>query len=183
MSDDLLDDDLTSGTNSTPGETSEDHRLRVLRDENAKRRVKNRELAALNEQLRADLDAERARAAEYQQLVESNKEALDRAQAERQAIVDQIAAANKAVIDSLPGELKSVVPTDYEPAKLRTWLDANVNILRRTVAPTDGAAGSVPDRTSDAVAVGEDEALFARAFGLDPQQLVKEMRGASKTNQ
>jgi hypothetical protein len=155
-----------------------------LRAENAKRRVANRELDERNRQLLADLEAERQQRAEAQRVLDENRAALEQAQATQKRLLEETATANQAVIDSLPVELRGVVPTDYEPSKLRHWLDANVNLLRNRLAPpSDGAAGSSQDRNNDAPAIGADEAALARALGIDPSQLVKELRAGRQKSE
>jgi hypothetical protein len=104
----------------------------------------------------------------------SELEALKQA---RQKEIEDTDAANQTVIASLPEKLRSVVPTDYDPYKLRKWLDVAVPTLTQVPQPRlDGEVGAKPDRLSDTVAIGEAEAQLAQALGIDPQQLVKAIK-------
>lgn len=175
MTDDV-DTDLGGELDEPQGDDRTAKMLREVRAEAAKRRVLNRELSERAAQLQADLEAERAEAARMKEELEANRDVLEREKKERQAILDEITAANLTVINSLPERLQKLVPTDYTPSKLRGWLDAAVPELTRAVAPMDGQSGSRQDRTNDTLAVDQDAAEFAKAFGLDPQLLVKEMQ-------
>jgi hypothetical protein len=81
------------------------------------------------------------------------------------------------VIDSLPEKLRGLVPTSYDALSLRQWLDASLPVLNGFAAThSDSAAGSANDRMTDGIVVDAEAATLAKALGIDPTQLVKEMK-------
>ncbi len=172
----MSDDELELDVSGSDVMTDTEKLIRALRSENAKRRVANRDLAEREASLAAELDAERQERARLQATLEANKSEIERAAQEKETILEGIRAANETVINSLPDELRAIVPKDFSPVQLRSWLDAAVPVLTKPhYAPVDGVAGSKTDRVTDTLAISQDEAAFAQAMGIDPQQLVKEM--------
>lgn len=182
MSSDTLTDTDTGvdGIPTVSDTTDREHEIRRLRDENAARRVANRDLTAGNQQLQADLQAMQERLSSVERDLQDSRDLLEQEQRGRKEERDALITANQAVIDSLPARLQKVVPTDYDPFQLRRWLDASVPELTIVVPRIDGEPGARTDRASDAAVITQDIAEFARLAGLDPQQLATEMKKAKK---
>lgn len=175
-----VDVDLAIGDADLDVDTEVDDRtaklLRAVRAENAKRRVQNRELSATLSQLQADLEAVQSRMAEYQAIADKTNAELEAERAARQKELEALTSANEKVIASLPDRLQRIVPRQYDPFNLREWLDAAVPELVTKTPAIDGVAGSKPDRQSDQAAVTAEVATMAQALGVDPQQLIKNLK-------
>lgn len=150
--------------------------LSAVRGENARRRIANRELREKLAQLETDYRALEGKwTDEGGKLIQLQSD-LDAERQARQALVERDEAAVQAAISRLPEKVRALVPK-LPPSELRDWLDAAVPVLTQaSVAPLEGQAGSVADRGSDVVAVGEAEASIARALGIDPQVLAKRVK-------
>lgn len=183
MSDDaeLLDavDDLVDQSDTADSSSGDEKLAKMLaetRREAAKKRVQNRELTTKLEQQNADYQAALEELDKLRRDLEGTSSELEREREARQKLVEATDAANKTVIAGLPEKLRKIVPVDYDPLALRTWLDAAVPTLTQVTPPLEGEVGSRPDRTSDNLAIGEAEMQLATALGIDPQQLVKSLK-------
>lgn len=63
---------------------------------------------------------------------------------ERAAALEKIIReSNEARIKAVPDQYRNMIPTDYPPEKLQTWLNANEALLVKPPAPNyDGGAGA-----------------------------------------
>lgn len=173
MTDDI-DVDLTGdGVDGSSVDEKTAKILESVRREAASRRVQNRELTEKNRQLEADLQAvasqyesDKARLAELQA-------AREAAEAELTRLRNEFQVENDEIVAGLPDKLRSIVPPISDQVELNKWLRKATAVMVPSGVGLDSAAGSVADRRDDTVAVGEEEALLARALGIDPQQLVK----------
>lgn len=116
--------------------------IRALRKENEERRKK---LAAFE---KAQAEAELARRVEeekrlaeqgqWQKLAEERAvevERLRQVEAQYSALIDSVRQRNAERISRLPEALRGLVPVDYEPLKLASWLDVNESKLVKPAAP------------------------------------------------
>jgi len=145
--------------------------IKELRDEVATRRValknaeeeqRKREQAQLAEQGRfKELAEQRAKEAE------SLKPYKDRAE----SLEALLRASNEARISRIPEQFRSIVPVDYAPEKLATWLDDNATKLVRPTAPqTDAGAGGGGGRAVD---LSPEEIETAKKMGIKPEDYAK----------
>lgn len=81
------------------------------------------------------------------------------------ALEEVIRIGNDTLIERIPQDKRGLVPTDYSPERLRTWLDANLSHLVNPPAPNfDGGAGSNGGRSGEKkVDVTEADRLAAEA--------------------
>lgn len=93
--------------------------------------------------------------------------------AERASTLEQIIRdGNEARIARVPEAMRSMIPTDYAPERLQSWLNANETLLTRKPAPNyDAGAGAgsngsgtrQPDLTAD-------ELSIAKRMKMTPEQ-------------
>lgn len=116
--------------------------IRSLRKENEARRKR------LAEFEKAQAEAELARRAEeekrmaeqgqWQKLAEERAAELERlrqVEAQYSELIEAVRQRNVERINRLPETLRGLVPVDYEPLKLASWLDANEGKLVKPQAP------------------------------------------------
>lgn len=151
--------------------------LKGVRAENGRRRVENRELREKLAQVTEDYRVLESKWTEESGRLNQIQSELESERQARQSLVERDKTAVEAAISRLPEKWKALVPKGLPPSELRDWLDAAVPALTTVaVAPLEGQAGSVAERDSDVVAVGEAEATVAKAFGIDPQVLAKRVK-------
>jgi len=79
-----------------------------------------------------------------------------------------IRASNDARIGQVREDLRALVPGDYAPEKLATWLDANWQRLTAKIAPDlDAGAGAAGRK---AASLSDEERTAARRFGMTDEQ-------------
>jgi len=144
--------------------------IRGLRDEAAARRValkKHEEEARQREQARL------AEQGQWKELAESRAKELNDLQPYRdraEALETMLRDSNKHRMEQIPEDMRALVPTDYAPEKLASWLDANISRLTKPVAPRldGGATGG-----SSAVTLTDEEKQVARATGMSLEDYAK----------
>lgn len=147
--------------------------IKELRDEAATRRValknaeeeqRKREQAQLAEQGRfKELAEQRAKEAE------SLKPYKDRAE----SLEALLRASNEARISRIPEQFRSIVPVDYAPEKLATWLDDNATKLVRPTAPQTDAGAGAGGGGGRAVDLSPEEIETAKKMGIKPEDYAK----------
>jgi hypothetical protein len=143
-------------------------RLSEVNSEAARRR-KEKENALKDagnwEQLAKEREAEIARLEGELELV---KPRLD-------TLTESIKERNTGRIAKIPEKNRSLVPTDYEPEALATWLDANWGILTARPAPEidAGAGGSGGGKGKAPPTLTSEEQETADAFGMTPEEYAK----------
>jgi len=145
-----------------------------------------KELRAEAAQRRVALDTERTEAAKREQarLAEEGKwKELAEARAaelakvtpyqERATTLESlIRENNQKRVERVREELRPMIPTDYPPEKLSTWLDANWERLVTRPAPeTDAGAGGAGGSGRVMTLTAEEKEMAAR-FGLTEEQYI-----------
>lgn len=145
--------------------------IRGLRDEAASRRValkKHEEEARQREQQRL------AEQGQWKELAESRAKELSDLQPYRdraEALETMLRDSNKHRIEQIPEDMRALVPTDYAPEKLASWLDANISRLTKPIAPRlDGGASGGSGNT---VTLTDEEKQVARATGMSLEDYAK----------
>ena len=145
--------------------------IRGLRDEAASRRValkKHEEEARQREQQRL------AEQGQWKELAESRAKELSDLQPYRdraEALETMLRDSNRHRIEQIPEDMRALVPTDYAPEKLASWLDANISRLTKPIAPRlDGGASGGSGST---VTLTDEEKQVARATGMSLEDYAK----------
>lgn len=145
--------------------------IRGLRDEAASRRVA---LKQHEEQARQREQQRLAEQGQWKELAESRAAELNELQPYREraeALESMLRDSNKSRIDTIPEDMRALVPTDYAPEKLASWLDANMMRLTKPIAPKldGGAAGG----SASTVTLTDEEKQVARATGMSLEDYAK----------
>lgn len=137
--------------------------IRELREESKARRI------ALRQREDQDREAEQRRLAEtgqWQTLAEERLteiESLARYRERAEMLEARIRESNEQRVARIPEQWRSVVPTDYTPEALASWLDLNLTRLTRPVAPSlDGGASAGTSQ----VTLTDEEKQIARKAGM-----------------
>lgn len=79
---------------------------------------------------------------------------------------------NATRIANIPEDMRTIIPVDYAPEKLSTWLDANYAKLTRPIAPNidagAGGTGGMPP-----VRLTEEELRIAKMAKMTPEEYAK----------
>jgi len=146
-------------------------RLKAVNDESAARRVKLKEQEERIKALEQDRQ-QRLTVEEKLREAEANAVGLMQYKDRAAALEAMIQAQNNAAIANIPEDMRGLIPTDYTPERLASWLTANAGKLSRPKAPSlDGGAG-VGDRGQDEAVLTDDERAMARRFGLTEKQVL-----------
>ncbi len=93
---------------------------------------------------------------------------------------DVIRADNEAIIKQVPETMRSIIPTDYPPAKLKQWLTANAPLLAKQPAPNfeAGAGGGASKGAGDKIQVTDADraqaaAATASGFKMSPEDVAR----------
>lgn len=116
---------------------------------------------------------------EWQKLAEQRAAELERLKAEAdlgKQYQEALKATNEQRIAAIPKERQALIPTDYDPVKLASWLDKNAALLvAKPQAPNlNGGEGSTGTNTVPNVQLTSEELLVAKAMGLTPEQYAKQ---------
>lgn len=78
---------------------------------------------------------------------------------------------NEAIIKSIPEQMRSIIPTDYPPEKLKRWLTTNMTLLSKQPAPNyDAGAGLGSGSSGMAIKLTEDEKQMAKMAGMTEKE-------------
>jgi len=143
--------------------------IRELRDEAAQRRLA---LKSQEEESRKRDQARLAEEGKWKELAETRFSELSKLQPyqERAETLEGIIRkSNETRIARIREELRGLVPTEYAPEKLSSWLDTNWERLTTKPAPdldagAGGSGGTTPVRLT------EEERQMAARFGMTPEQ-------------
>jgi hypothetical protein len=90
---------------------------------------------------------------------------------------------NEAIIKSIPEQMRSIIPTDYPPEKLKRWLTTNMTLLSKQPAPNydagagvgggGGNNGSTPKLTADELDVAKRMGMSAEDYAKAKSKLPK----------
>lgn len=94
--------------------------------------------------------------------------------AERASTLEAIIReSNEARIKNVPDSMKALIPSDYAPEKLQTWLNANEALLVKPPAPDydggKGGNGSAPPN----IKLSPDEKAMAKRMGVTEEDYMK----------
>lgn len=83
-----------------------------------------------------------------------------------------IREGNEERIKAIPEQMRTLIPTDYEPEKLQAWLNANAARLVKDPAPSfdAGAGGSGGGNPAATVKLTQEQKEMARAAGMTEKE-------------
>ena len=147
--------------------------VQELRQEAAKYRT---ELRKVQDALQGREEQELAEQEKYKELADKYRAQVDEltpVQERYNAMIEQLRESNEKRIEDLPEAMRSLVPEYDDPAKLRAWLDANADKLRKPQAPSlNGGAGG-GKRPGEDVVLNEQERAAAQKMGITPEEYAK----------
>jgi chromosome segregation ATPase len=82
--------------------------------------------------------------------------------------------ANDARIQSIPEHMRSLVPANYSPEELATWLDNNQAVFSRPTPPDLGAG--VAGGNGAAVKLTPQQLQVAKSFGMTAEQYAESLK-------
>ncbi len=99
-----------------------------------------------------------------------------------ETLESMITSSNEQRVEDIPETLRSIVPVDYAPDKLATWLDANANKLTTPNAPdfNAGEGGGSGDREKPVKLDAQQEKMIAES-GMDRAKYIARLQ-ARKEN-
>jgi DNA repair exonuclease SbcCD ATPase subunit len=173
LHDDIEEDD---DVEDTPPDKKTDSLVRKLRDENAQRRVKQRDA----EKKLADLQAEFEG---LQSTIQGLTTARDEAESARKDLEKQLkdvdtslTARNKGVIETLPQDFQAIVPSGMSQVDLAAWLDKITPLVigKRQAPPPEGNAGRPsPDGSAE---LTSEELAIVKKMGITAEQYAQNKR-------
>ena len=150
-----------------------EERLGEVNNESAGRRHRLNELEATVKQLTEAQQKRLAEQGNFEELARQRAaelETLKPYEERAKTLEGIIRASNDARIAQVREDLRALVPADYAPEKLATWLDANWSRLTVKAAPDlDAGAGTAAGRT---MKLTDEERTAARRFGLTDEQFL-----------
>lgn len=153
--------------------TALEQRLSDVNNESAGRRHRLAELETTVKQLTETQQKRLAEQGNFEELARQRAaevETLKPYEERAKSLEGIIRASNDARIAQVREDLRALVPADYAPEKLATWLDANWSRLTVKAAPDlDAGAGTANGRT---MKLTDDEKTSARRFGLTDEQFI-----------
>ena len=145
-----------------------DKYIKELRDESATRRIalKEEQEKHLAEQGKWKELAEQ-RAAELEQLSVYKEQA--------EALSSTIRQSNEARIQKIREDMRPLIPTDYSPERLATWLDANERLLMTPSAP-DIDAGAGMGGAGKALKLTPEQKAIAKKLGISEEKYLEQLK-------
>lgn len=110
--------------------------------------------------------------------IESLKPTAERAAALEKIIRD----SNDAIIKNVPEQYRGMIPTEYTPEKLQTWLHANMALLSKPPAP-DFDAGRGAGGSPAASSLTPEQKAMAKRFGLKDEDMQAELKRREQKQQ
>lgn len=104
---------------------------------------------------------------------ESELIALRPAQERADALDKTIRDSNTRRMEQLPEAMRGLVPTEYAPEKLATWMDTNWAMLTRKAAPDMDAGVGGGSGKKTPVKLSDYERTIARAGGLTDEEYAR----------
>ncbi len=112
--------------------------------------------------------------------IESLKPAAERAAGLEQIIRD----SNEAVIRTVPEAYRAMIPADYPPEKLQTWLHTNLPLLSKQPPPNfDAGAGAGAGGSPAASSLTPEQKAMAKKFGLKDEEVLAEIKRREEKQQ
>jgi hypothetical protein len=87
---------------------------------------------------------------------------------------------NEAAIARIPEARRGLIPMDYAPEKLQSWLANNTALLMREPAP-DFNAGEGGDGGKPAPKLNEEEKSLAKQWGMSEEDYLKASSNIAKS--
>jgi phage I-like protein len=143
--------------------------IKETRDEAAKRRL---EYKRLEDEARRREQTRLAEEGRWKELAETRAAELADLSPYREraeTLEKMIRANNEARIERVPEELRGLVPVEYAPERLSSWLDANWERLSKRPAP-DIDAGAGGGGAGKAMNLTAEEKQAAKRFGMTDEQ-------------
>lgn len=105
-------------------------------------------------------------------------EAMKPYQERAKTLEDVIRQSNEARLARVPENMRSIVPTDYAPEKLQSWLNANERLLMQKPAPNfDAGVGGASGSTGDVQVTDEDrqaaEIARSQGYNVKPEDIAR----------
>lgn len=145
--------------------------IKTTRAEAAKYRIAKREA---EEQARQREQARLAEEGKWKELAEQRAQTLAEVEPYKeraQSLEALIRDSNQKRLEQIREDFRALVPTDYAPEKLATWLDTNWHNLSSRPAPsTDAGAGAVGGGKT--VQLTPEQKQAAKAMGMTEEQFI-----------
>lgn len=158
-----------------------EERLKEVNQESASRRHRLNELETSLKDLQSAQQKRLAEQGNYEELARQRAaevEALRPYEERAKSLEGIIRASNDARIAQVREDVRALVPTDYAPEKLASWLDANWSRLTTKPAPDlDAGAGTSGGRT---IRLSDEERAVARRFGMTDEQYIAAKQKAAR---
>jgi hypothetical protein len=87
-----------------------------------------------------------------------------------------IRESNERRIEEIPEGMRPLIPTDYAPEKLQTWLNENQSLLTKPTAPDSNAGAGRGGGRSTQSNIDPDLERRMRQFGLSAEDINKVRR-------
>jgi hypothetical protein len=156
-------------------------RLSDVNKESASRRHRLNELETTLKGLSESQQKRLAEQGNYEELARQRAaevETLKPYEERAKSLEGIIRASNEARVGQVREDLRALVPGDYAPEKLATWLDANWQRLTAKIAPDlDAGAGAASRKAAN---LSEDERATARRFGMTDEQYISAKAKAAR---
>lgn len=149
--------------------------VKDLRSEAAANRVAKREA---EEAARQREQARLAEEGKWKELAEQRAQALNEIEPykERATTLEAlIRDSNARRLEQVREDMRGLIPTDYAPEKLSSWLEANwQNLISRPAPSTDAGAGAVG--SGNAVRLTEEQKRQAKLYGMTEEQYIAALK-------
>lgn len=101
---------------------------------------------------------------------------------ERAATLEKIIReSNDARIKNVPEQMRDLIPSDYPPEKLQTWLNANESKLVQPPPPRyDAGAGANGSTAPNVNSLTAEEKQVAQMMNMTPEQYLKAKQKTAK---
>jgi hypothetical protein len=85
-----------------------------------------------------------------------------------------IRESNEARVQQIPEAMRGLIPTDYSPAQLQGWLNANQKLLTQTPPPSFDAGAGVDSPAASRLS--PEQKAMAKRFGLSDEEMLKQIQ-------
>lgn len=150
-----------------------------LRGEAAKNRVAKKEA---EEAARQREQARLAEEGKWKELAEQRAQSLAEVEPYKeraQTLEALIRESNAKRLEQVREDMRGLIPADYAPEKLSSWLDANWhNLMNRPAPSTDAGAGAVGGGKS--VQLSPEQKQMAKMMGMTEEQYIAALQKSQK---
>lgn len=92
-----------------------------------------------------------------------------------EALEKMIRESNSSRINTVREDMRALIPVDYPPEKLASWLDANLTRLTTPPAPNIDAGAGAGNGGKSLPSLSEEQKAMARAMGITPEAYAKRL--------